>query len=167
MRNVVALVFGLLVSFGFAFESVRGADSQELNRIKGLVGTWTGEVDHGNGPEKVTLVYRVTAGGSAVVETYNPGSSMEMVTVYHDRDGKLELTHYCMLGNQPRLKLTGSSDKSVSLELAKDSDIEKDEMHMCALTIEFESEDKIKQIWSMNMDGKRTKGPAVELTRKP
>jgi hypothetical protein len=54
-----------------------------------------------------------------------------------------------------------------SLELVKNSGIKKNEMHMSALTIEFESADKIKQIWTMNMDGKPSKGPAIELTRKP
>jgi hypothetical protein len=40
-------------------------------------------------------------------------------------------------------------------------------MHMSALTIEFESADKIKQIWTISMGGEPSKGPAIELTRKP
>jgi hypothetical protein len=36
------------------------------------------------------------------------------------------------------MKLTDSSEKSVSLELVKKSGIKKNEMHMSALTIEFE-----------------------------
>ena len=166
MRKVVAVALCLFVSNVWAQELPKHEGSHNLQRIKGLAGTWTGEVDHGKGPEPVTLVYRVTAGGSAVVETFNPGTPMEMVTVYHDRDGKLQLTHYCMLGNQPHMKLTDSSDKSVSLAVAKESGIKKNEMHMCALTIEFESADKIKQIWTISTDGQATKGPAIELTRK-
>ena len=167
MRNVVALSLCLLVSNALAQEPPKHEGSDELKLIKGLAGTWTGEVDHGKGPEPVTIVYRVTGAGSAVVETFNPGKPMEMVTVYHDRDGKLEMTHYCMLGNQPQMKLTDSSDKSVSLELAKRSGIKKNEMHMSALTIEFESADKIKQIWTVNRDGQAAKGPAIELNRTP
>ena len=167
MRNIVAVLLCLLVSNVLAQELPKHEGSDELKRIKGLAGTWTGEVDHGKGPEPVTLVYRVTGGGSAVLETFNPGTPMEMVTVYHDRNGKLEMTHYCMLGNQPHMKLTDSSEKSVSLELVKKSGIKKNEMHMSALTIEFESADKIKQIWTVNNDGKPSKGPAIELRRKP
>ena len=77
------------------------------------------------------------------------------------------MTHYCMLGNQPHMKLTDSSDKSVSLELVKKSGIKTNETHMSALTIEFESADKIRQLWTVNMDGKSSQGPAIELTRKP
>ena len=157
---------GLLASAAVA-QNIAHEGSDELKRIKALAGTWTGEVDHGNGPEPVTLVYRVTGGGSAVVETHNPGSPMEMVTVYHDRGGKLALTHYCMLGNQPHMRMTDSSKNSVSLEIVKGSGIKKKEMHMSALTIEFTSADKIKQIWSINQNGNASKGPAIELTRKP
>lgn len=167
MNKIVAVSLCLFVSNLLAQELPKHEGSDELKRIKGLVGTWTGEADHGNGPEPVTLVYRVTGGGSAVVETFNPGSPMEMVTVYHDSNGKLELTHYCMLGNQPHMRLTDASDKSVSLELVKNSGIKKNEMHMSALTIEFDSADRIKQIWTVSSNGKASKGPAIELTRKP
>ncbi len=166
MRCIVAAALCLLVSNVLAQEVLKHEGSDELKLIKGLAGTWTGEMDHGQGPEPVTIVYRVTAGGSAVVETFNPDTPMEMVTVYHDRNGKLVMTHYCMLGNQPHMKLTGSSEKSVSLELAKKSGIKKGEAHMSGLTIEFESADKIKQIWTLNTGGKSSEAPAIELTRK-
>ena len=48
--------------------------------------------------------YAVTAAGSAVVETVFPGSAHEMVTVYHADGPDLVLTHYCMEGNQPRMR---------------------------------------------------------------
>ena len=47
---------------------------------------------------------------------------------------------------QPHMKLTDSSENSVSLELVKKSGIKKDEMHMSALTIEFKLADKIRLI---------------------
>lgn len=168
MRNLVAVSLCLLATSLLAEELPTHEGSKELKLIKGLVGTWTGEMDHGSGPEKVTLVYRVTAGGSAVVETFNPGSPMEMVTVYHDRHGKLQLTHYCMLGNQPLMQLTDSSDNTISLKLAKkNSGVEAEAMYMSALTIKFDSANKIKQTWSMSNGGKEQQGPTVELTRKP
>ena len=45
-----------------------------------------------------------TAGGSAVQETQFPGTPMEMVSVYHLDGADLVMTHYCVLGNQPRMK---------------------------------------------------------------
>ncbi len=32
-----------------------------------------------------------------------------MLSVYHDLNGKLTMTHYCMLRNQPRMKLVKST----------------------------------------------------------
>lgn len=49
-------------------------------------------------------MFKVTAGGSAVHETNFPGQPEEMVSVYHLDKGDLVMTHYCMLGNQPRMK---------------------------------------------------------------
>ena len=52
---------------------------------------------------------KVTAAGSAVHETIFPGTGHEMVSMYH-ADGKdLIMTHYCALGNQPRMKLDPKS----------------------------------------------------------
>ena len=44
----------------------------------------------------------------AVVETVFPGSAHEMVTVYHADGPDLVLTHYCMEGNQPRMRAKGA-----------------------------------------------------------
>ena len=68
-----------------------------------LVGRLGRHFGHGkaNGA-KVRVEYRLTAGGSALVETLFPGASRgQMVSMYYDRKGKLAMTHYCMLRNQP------------------------------------------------------------------
>ncbi len=166
MRFVALLSLCLISTSLSGQELPKHEGSDALKQIKGLVGTWTGKADHGHGPQKVTLVYRVTAGGSAVIETFNPGSPMEMVTVYHDRGGKLELTHYCMLGNQPHMQLAGASDDAVAFKLAENSGVEKGSTYMSGLKIEFVSENKIKQTWSITTNGKTHQGPAVEMTRE-
>ena len=53
---------------------------------------------------KIVSVIKVTAGGSAVHETLFPGSAHEMVSVYHLDGADLVMTHFCALGNQPRMK---------------------------------------------------------------
>ena len=50
--------------------------------------------------------YRVAANGSVVVERNFPDTPKEMISVYHDRGGKLSMTHYCALANQPQMSLT-------------------------------------------------------------
>lgn len=75
-----------------------------LERLKKLAGTWVMADKDGKPTDQVVSVFKVTAGGSAVIETIFPGQAHEMVSVYH-ADGKdLVMTHYCVLGNQPRMK---------------------------------------------------------------
>src|SRR5438034_10298506 len=75
-----------------------------LERLKKLAGTWVEADKDGKPTDKVVSVIRVTAGGSAVHETLFPGQPHEMMSLYH-LDGKdVVMTHYCVLGNQPRMK---------------------------------------------------------------
>src|SRR5262249_8474112 len=79
--------------------------SAAFERLKGLVGAWVGAED-GEMSKKGALVarYALPGGGTALVEPVFPGSAREMVTVYHADGNDLVLPHYCMEGNQPRMR---------------------------------------------------------------
>lgn len=90
-------------------ESHGVAGQQGLDWFKGLAangGNWKGQIpDHAN-PGKMSDVkmnYKVIANGTAVCETLFAGSPHEMITVYHLDNGTLTATHYCAMGNQPRM----------------------------------------------------------------
>jgi hypothetical protein len=113
--------------------------AQQFERLKKLAGTWVKADKDGKPTDEVASVLRVTAGGSAVEETIFPGSPMEMVSLYHLDGSDLVMTHYCVLGNQPRLKadLKAPSNKFVwefvggtNLDVAKDK-----HMHSATLTV--------------------------------
>jgi len=87
--------------------------------IKKLQGEWRGPAMMKGMPPSHSI-YRVTAGGSAVEETIFPGTKMEMVSVYHMDKGSLLMTHYCALGNQPRMKL--NTRQSTASDLVFDFD---------------------------------------------
>ena len=55
--------------------------------------------EHKQMMQKMRVSDRVTAGGSAILETTAAGTPMEMISRYRYRGGKLFMTHYCMLGN--------------------------------------------------------------------
>src|SRR5689334_17181152 len=90
--------------------------SWEFERMKSLVGTWKGKADMGQGMTEFTVEYRLISGGSALEERIFAGTPKEMLTIYHDRNGKLALTHYCMLGNQPGMVLTSARPKSFQFD---------------------------------------------------
>jgi len=115
MKIKIPIAFALLsllvigLSAGQADKPSKG--SPEFERMKTLAGTWKGKADMGEGPMEFTVEYRLVAGGSAIEERIFAGSPKEMVTMYHDKKGKLSLTHYCMLGNRPGMLLKSSDDK--------------------------------------------------------
>ena len=48
--------------------------------------------------------YRLSANGSVLVETWTwPDRAIEGLTLYHMDVDRLTATHYCPIGNQPRL----------------------------------------------------------------
>ena len=140
--------------------------SADLQRIKSLAGTWKGTSDMGHGEQKIVVTYKVTGGGSAVVETMHPDTPMEMVSVYHDDSGKMAMTHYCMLGNHPLMRLSGSDAKSLSLAMTDNTGLQRpDEPHMHNLKINFIDADTIEHQWTFFDKGKAENIVSFRLTR--
>ena len=117
-----------------------------LEKLKKLAGTWVEADKDGKPTDKVVSVIKVTAAGSAVQETLFPGQAMEMVSLYHLDKGDLVMTHYCALGNQPRMKADPKSPANqlkflfaggTNLDPAKD-------MHMHEGTLTFVDDDHIE-----------------------
>jgi hypothetical protein len=75
-----------------------------LEKLKKLAGTWVVADKDGKPTDQVQSIIKVTAGGSAVHETIFPGQPHEMISVYTVEGSDLVMTHYCVLGNQPRMK---------------------------------------------------------------
>ena len=140
--------------------------SKEFERMKQLVGAWEGTSNMEKEGKKVRVEYRLTAGGSALVETLFPGTDEEMVSVYHDRKGRLAMTHYCMFHNQPRMTLRKADAKTIDLDFARLNDINPaKETHMHSLSITFVDHDHIVQKWTMFEKGKPREVVTFNLTR--
>lgn len=170
MKSQLKYVFGMMSIFccvGIAsaesHEMPHVKTSPQLDKMKELVGTWKGAATDMEGGT-VEVQYRLSSGGTAVVETIAPGSPHEMTTVYYDEGGKLAMTHYCMLGNHPVMKLTKDSAKE--LKFAADSAELKNEQHMHTLDIEFEGPNAISHRWAMFDHGKEAHVTTFDLKRE-
>lgn len=143
------------------------AASAEFERMKTLVGTWAGKADIGQGPIDMTVQYRLIAAGSVLEERVFAGTPNEMVTMFYDKDGKLALTHYCMMGNRPAMSLKASDAKSLSFEFdgASCAIDAKKECHMNAMTIRFDDADTLTSSCKALMDGKEMPEHPVTLKR--
>jgi hypothetical protein len=88
-----------------AFASAQTDAQKAFTAIKTLPGTWQGTTS--NGPVEVT--YKTVSDGSAVMSEILGHD--DMVSLIHlDGPDKLLLTHYCAVGNQPRMQASVSPD---------------------------------------------------------
>jgi len=86
--------------------------------LKTLAGDWDRDSSgHQHGSKAHGTTFRVSAAGSAVVETIFPGQKSEMITVYHRNGKDLLLTHYCALWNAPVMKFE-KTDKPGEIKFA-------------------------------------------------
>lgn len=69
-----------------------------FDAIKALAGQWEGK---STGGMPVRTSYRVVSNGSAVMNLLE--SDPEMVTMFHLDGQNVMVTHYCSMGNQPRM----------------------------------------------------------------
>jgi hypothetical protein len=141
--------------------------SKDFEAMKALVGAWEGSADMGKGMEAFKVTYELTSAGNAILERSFAGSSHEMVTIYHDSGGKLAMTHYCSVGNQPRMDLRNSGDNAMEFVLSEKNHglSSLAETHMHALRIAFDNKDSITEKWTLFDKGEKKSEVVLKLTR--
>jgi len=160
------LLVGSLVAYAGEGKGVPYSGSKEYEHMRQLVGVWEGTSNMGKEGQSVKVEYRLTAGGSAIVETLFPGTPEEMISVYYDRKGKLSMTHYCMLQNQPVMKLQNAGADKLDFIFARGNGIDpKKDPHMHALTISFVDKDHIVENWTLFEAGKEKGVTKLNLSR--
>ncbi len=130
-----------------------GVDAAWAN-LKALAGEWEGTL----GPNKANVIYTIVSGGSVVMESMKmPAPEPDMVTMYHRDGAGLVATHYCSMGNQPRMRAAeGAADaKSIRFRFADITNLSKpDGGHIRHLTITFEDANHFTQNWTSFANGK-------------
>ena len=136
--------------------------STAFEQMKSLVGKWKGSTPMGT----MTVDYRVIAGGSVIEERFAVGTPMEMLSTYHDVNGKLVMTHYCMLRNQPQMRLVRSTTNTLVFDLAPTPGLNAaKEKHMHGSTYTFVDANHLK-IECVSWDHGKAEGcHAVDYTR--
>lgn len=111
-------------------------------RLKTLVGTWRATSANG----RPTITYRLSAGGTVLVETWTLSPTRESLTLYHLDGRSLIATHYCPIGNQPRLRLAeaGADRLRFAFRDATNLDRSKDS-HQHALSLRFDGDRIVRE----------------------
>jgi hypothetical protein len=162
----VGLLLAVTLSAATGESSPAKPASAEFERLKFLVGTWKGMADLGQGPVEMTTHYRLIAGGSVLEEKVFAGTPNEMTTMYYDKNGRLALTHYCVLGNRPGMVLASADAKTLKFAFDPTCGIDpKRESHMHALTLTLVDADTLTVSCRAFIEGKEMPEHPTTLKR--
>lgn len=106
MRLLLSVLIAALPTLLSAAEPDKGAEGA-FKQLQSLIGSWEGKFEDGRSH---SVSYRLTAGGTVLVETWTLAPGRESLTLYSIDGDNLIATHYCPQGNQPRLQLVGGGD---------------------------------------------------------
>jgi hypothetical protein len=150
-------------------ESVAAAPSEltlaQFGQLRGLQGDWYMIGADGAAEGDVLLSYRVSSGGSAVIETTFPGQEHEMTTVYTLDGRALVLTHYCAIGNAPHMVAVEEGDAS-EVHFACESvgnAGSHDDLHMHDAVFRFQGDGRLRSVWTLWGGGKLGGSEEFEL----
>ena len=157
-RNVVFWSIGVaLITMGSAAPAGDKTKSEQaFDRLSSLKGEWNGQIDGVN----TTLIYTLTANGSALMEQCRPEKRPEMITLFTVDGDHLIAIHYCSAKNQPQMATSPITDAQKPLEfsLVRVTGLQSpDDFHNTGLTVIQEDNDHLTQEWSYQHRGKTGK----------
>jgi hypothetical protein len=173
------LLLGCLLATGcsapqakVASPSERAASEADYERLKGLTGSWylvggerLGKKVEAN-LEEPFLTYAVSSGGHSVVEKLFVDKPTEMISIYYLDMGRLNMDHYCSLGNQPRMVAVPGSDELISFQLVAISDMpDENDLHISSHALEFKGPDDLTVYWGATEDRKSFDGSVYHVRR--
>jgi hypothetical protein len=181
LGGVSILVGARLAGAGDGSEAKEGVDAKAaFARLKTLAGTWKTQIEGPHAAAKVkehkdghaaqiSVNFKVTGAGSALVETQFPGTGHEMTSIYHLDGEDLRMTHYCAMGNQPRVKLDRAHSRPDHLIFVFDGGTNLDpkkDMHIHGLTMTFQKDGQVTSDWEGYMGGKSSGITSFVMTRE-
>ena len=130
-----------------------------IDQLRALSGTWVAVAPPEKGQKPAMVVFKPTAGGSAVMETMFPGSDREMVNLFTPDANGLAMTHYCSMGNQPQMMtktIADPSPKSLTFSLSHVYGLRTPgDWHNTGLTLTLDDTQHLTQVWTYEYNGKK------------
>jgi hypothetical protein len=161
MRKGFALIVGslLLIAIAAYAQSPAKATDSGFDRLKILVGDWVATGEDG---KPFTNNIRLVSNGTALQETFQTEQDNQMITMYSADGSRVALTHYCSMGNQPRMEtpaVAGATDEFVFSFTGATNLPTPDSAHMHHLALQIDDADHFSETWTFREkkgDTKRT-----------
>jgi hypothetical protein len=165
-------VFFLLCIFLCADQIAHADYASVFEKLKTLTGNWEGTYkwtgarsDEG----KMTVTYSLTGRGTTVIENLGDENDPSMTTAYHMDNGVLRMTHFCGVGNQPRLKATSYDPQKgvINFEFVDATNLATpDAPHVNGFRLTFAGQDEIQLQFAFVAKGKESL-ETIDLHRAP
>lgn len=165
---LLVVIPALAAGSGDAAKAPSQAVRNAFERFKALEGSWSGTNSHG---EEVRVDYLLTGNGTAVLERFKVAGEQhqhDMTTLYYLEGERLALTHYCVMGNQPRMaSAQGLVGNKVEFELVGlgNADPSKDG-HMHRAVFEFEDQNHYQTAWTFFENGQSRFAEKLVMERR-
>jgi len=147
-----------------------------FENLKALDGAWVGTAAGSGNPEAeagsgmaVRHEFRVSAAGTMVMETMDPGGDHEMINAYHLDGDDLVMTHYCAGGNQPtmKVKLDESSLDHVMFEFTGGTNMDAEvDQHIHDASIRWNEDGSLVSSWRAFAGGEEAGTMVFNLHRE-
>ena len=149
-----AVVTAILLVAPFSARAGQIENSTSLDGLKPLVGDWTA-TDAGGKP--FTASFRLISNNTALEETVNSSHDTQMVSIYNADGSRVAMTHFCSMGNQPRLETPSERPNpnefvfsfTSATNLASPND-----QHLHRIVITMEGPDHFTEAWTIRVNGK-------------
>jgi hypothetical protein len=154
--NFFATLSIVLFASAISFQRAQAESSTpaDFGPLASLIGEWQGKDPEG---KPMTASYQWTGGGTSLVETMSMAQKPAMTTMYYADKGSLLLTHYCKLGNQPRMRadIPETAAKTLAFTFVDVTNLaEPTDPHMHKMSFTFLDRDHFTQEWILSKDGK-------------
>ena len=158
-KTATSVLVGLaLAAAGLAAEPANAG----WDKVKSLVGDWDGDADG----KSTRISYKAVSNGTAIMETIEGPEAAQMVTLYHPDGATLFMTHYCSMGNQPRLRSKGLEKGKLAFAYVDATNIASPEqMRMSHLVMSFPDADHLVEEWTAK-EGAKEHTSRFTFTRK-
>jgi len=158
VRIAVTLLFWFVTSAAFA----ASAAQKSFEELKALDGTWEGKSLNG---QPLEVAYRVTSNGSAIMSEIK--GKEDMISMFNLDGDRVLLTHYCAVGNQPRMVASASPDgKTFTFDFVDATNLPTpDAAHMIRMVLAMPDANHHTEEWTFSDHGKEHK-EVFDLRRK-
>ena len=158
VRIAATLLFVFVTSAAFA----ASAAQKSFEELKALDGTWEGKSLNG---QPLEVAYRVTSNGSAIMSEIK--GKEDMISMFNLDGDRVLLTHYCAVGNQPRMVAGASPDgKTFTFDFVDATNLPTpDAAHMIRMVLAMPDANHHTEEWTFSDHGKEHK-EVFDLRRK-